>query len=160
VTLTEVIMGLVRGLTEPLPVSSSAHLVIIPALIPGFHQPSVLFDVVLQLGTLIAVIFPLRKDIAGIVASLPPETEFLSVRPAATGEERTTNRKLAFLIQIPTGDLIAKGPVFYRPPERDFLCFYTPLCTNKPDWSWPLCPLLPVCRHRHTDRPGHFSLKG
>ena len=102
-TLTEaIILGIVQGLTEPLPVSSSAHLVIIPALIPGFHQPSIFFDVVLHLGTLVAVVFFLRKDIAGIIASLLPETGFWSVLPALTGEERTANRRLVLWIVVAT----------------------------------------------------------
>jgi undecaprenyl-diphosphatase len=121
VTLTEaIILGLVQGLTEPLPVSSSAHLVIIPALIPGFHQPSVLFDVVLHLGTLVAVIFFLRKDIAGIIASLLPETGLRSILPAVTGEERTTNRKLALLIIVATFLTGVIGVLFKDRIERLF----------------------------------------
>lgn len=120
-TLTEaIILGLVQGLTEPLPVSSSAHLVIIPALIPGFHQPSVLFDVVLHLGTLVAVIFFLRKDIAGIIASLLPETGLRSILPAITGEERTTNRRLALLIIVATFLTGVIGVLFKDRIERLF----------------------------------------
>jgi undecaprenyl-diphosphatase len=102
-TLTEaIILGIVQGLTEPLPVSSSAHLVIIPALIPGFHQPSIFFDVVLHVGTLVAVVFFLRKDIAGIVASLPPQKGLGRLLPALTGEERTANRRLVLWIVVAT----------------------------------------------------------
>ena len=102
-TLTEaIILGIVQGLTEPLPVSSSAHLVIIPALIPGFHQPGVFFDVVLHLGTLVSVVFFLRKDIAGIVASLLPETGFTGALTTATGEERIANRRLLLFISVAT----------------------------------------------------------
>lgn len=120
-TLTEaIILGLVQGLTEPLPVSSSAHLVIIPALIPGFHQPSVLFDVVLHLGTLVAVIFFLRKDIAGIIASLLPETGLRSILPAIPGEERTTNRRLALLIIVATFLTGVIGVLFKDRIERLF----------------------------------------
>jgi undecaprenyl-diphosphatase len=73
VTLIEaVILGVVQGLTEPLPVSSSAHLVIVPALIPGFHQPDVAFDVLLHLGTLLSVVFFLRREIGELFASLMP----------------------------------------------------------------------------------------
>ena len=73
VTLMEaIILGIVQGLTEPLPVSSSAHLVIVPALIPGFHQPGVAFDVLLHLGTLLAVVFFLRREIGELLASLMP----------------------------------------------------------------------------------------
>lgn len=120
-TLTEaIILGIVQGLTEPLPVSSSAHLVIIPALIPGFHQPSIFFDVVLHLGTLVAVVFFLRKDIAGIVASLLPETGFWSVLPALTGEERTANRRLVLWIVVATFLTGVIGVLFKDRIERLF----------------------------------------
>ena len=58
-----IILGLIQGLTEFLPVSSSGHLVISQHFIPGFSQPGVLFDVVLHLGTLFAVVYFFRKKI-------------------------------------------------------------------------------------------------
>ena len=120
-TLTEaIILGIIQGLTEPLPVSSSAHLVIIPALIPGFHQPSIFFDVVLHLGTLVAVVFFLRKDIAGIIASLLPETGLRSLLPGVTGEERITNRRLALLIIVATFLTGVIGVLFKDRIERLF----------------------------------------
>ena len=56
-------LGLIQGLTEFLPVSSSGHLVLAQSLIPGFSQPGVLFDVVLHLGTLFAVFYYFWKRI-------------------------------------------------------------------------------------------------
>lgn len=120
-TLTEaIVLGIVQGLTEPLPVSSSAHLVIIPALIPGFHQPSVLFDVILHLGTLVAVVSFLRKDIAGIVASLLPETMLRGFLPAASGEERASNRRLLLWIVVATFLTGVIGLLFKDRIERLF----------------------------------------
>lgn len=49
------ILGLVQGLTEFIPVSSSGHLVVVPALL-GWDEPSVAFDTILHLGTLLAVL--------------------------------------------------------------------------------------------------------
>lgn len=57
------ILGLVQGLTEFLPVSSSAHLVILPRAL-GWAQPSVFFDVMLHVGTLLAAVVYFRRDIA------------------------------------------------------------------------------------------------
>lgn len=49
-------LGILQGLTEFLPVSSSGHLVLAQSLISGFSQPGVLFDAVLHAGTTLAVI--------------------------------------------------------------------------------------------------------
>jgi len=57
------VLGVIQGLTEFLPVSSSAHLVLIQSLFPSFSQPGVLFDVILHLGTLFAILFYFRKDL-------------------------------------------------------------------------------------------------
>jgi len=59
------ILGVVQGLTEFLPVSSSAHLVITQNLF-GFKEPQLLLDVVLHLGTLAAVAVFLWKEIIDI----------------------------------------------------------------------------------------------
>jgi undecaprenyl-diphosphatase len=54
-------MGIVQGLTEFLPVSSSAHLVLVPWLF-GFETPGLVFDVALHLGTLAAVLVYFWRD--------------------------------------------------------------------------------------------------
>jgi len=50
-----IILGIVQGLTEFLPVSSSAHLIIIPWIL-GWEDPGLAFDVALHLGTLLALL--------------------------------------------------------------------------------------------------------
>lgn len=60
------LLGVVQGLTEFLPVSSSGHLVLFQKLIPGFSQPGITFDVILHFGTLFAVVFYFRKDLLKI----------------------------------------------------------------------------------------------
>lgn len=99
-TLTEaVLLGIVQGLTEPLPVSSSAHLVILPALLPGFHQPSVAFDVLLHLGTLLAVVFFLRREIGELLASLLPEKwPAAKASEAGAGEQAANRRMVSYLV--------------------------------------------------------------
>ncbi len=60
------ILGLVQGLTEFLPVSSSAHLVFFQFLF-GFSDPLVFFDVILHLGTLVALLIYFAGDLAHLV---------------------------------------------------------------------------------------------
>ena len=57
------ILGILQGLTEFLPVSSSGHLVIVQSLIPGFSQPGIFFDVVLHAGTTLSVLIYFRKNV-------------------------------------------------------------------------------------------------
>lgn len=68
VELRDVILGTIQGLTEFLPVSSSAHLAVIPWLF-GWNDPGLAFDVALHLGTLMALLIYYRRDwLAMIVA--------------------------------------------------------------------------------------------
>lgn len=54
--LTFLFLGLVQGLTEFLPVSSSGHLALAQLLLPGFSQPGLVFDLALHGGTLLSVL--------------------------------------------------------------------------------------------------------
>src|SRR5512141_455547 len=67
--LESIVLGIVQGLTEFLPVSSSGHLVVVPAVL-GWKQPSLTFDLVLHLGTLIAVVFAFREELWALVLGL------------------------------------------------------------------------------------------
>lgn len=60
--LKAVVLGLVQGLTEFLPISSSGHLVIGSEIL-RFKEQGVVFDVFLHLGTLVAVLFFFRKEV-------------------------------------------------------------------------------------------------
>ena len=63
--LEAALLGLVQGLTEFLPVSSSGHLVLVQALL-GTGQEGVLFEVVLHVATLVSVLIFYRARIAGL----------------------------------------------------------------------------------------------
>jgi len=65
---TSILLGILQGLTEFLPVSSSGHLVLAQEFMPDFSQPGVLFDVTLHAGTLLAIIFYFRRTILKIKA--------------------------------------------------------------------------------------------
>ncbi|MFI1470266.1 undecaprenyl-diphosphate phosphatase [Streptomyces wuyuanensis] len=62
------ILGLVQGLTEFLPISSSAHLRLTAAF-AGWHDPGAAFTAITQIGTETAVLIYFRKDIARIVGA-------------------------------------------------------------------------------------------
>jgi undecaprenyl-diphosphatase len=64
--LKAIILGIVQGLTEFLPVSSSGHLVLLQKLF-GIEDGALVFDIALHLATLIPVIIVFRKDILGII---------------------------------------------------------------------------------------------
>ncbi len=57
-----IVLGIVQGLTEFLPISSTAHLRIVPALL-GQHDPGAAYTAVLQLGTLVAVLVYFARDV-------------------------------------------------------------------------------------------------
>jgi len=61
-----VILAIVQGVTEFLPISSSAHLILVPELL-GWADQGLAFDVAVHAGTLIAVIAFLRKEILAII---------------------------------------------------------------------------------------------
>ena len=67
--IQSILLGIIQGLTEFLPISSSAHLVIMPYLL-GWEIPpqeAFIFDVLVQLGTLLAVILFFWKDLKLII---------------------------------------------------------------------------------------------
>jgi undecaprenyl-diphosphatase len=63
------VLGLVQGLCEFLPVSSSGHLALAQALY-GLAEPEVFFDLILHLGTLLAVCVFYRREVTGLVREL------------------------------------------------------------------------------------------
>jgi undecaprenyl-diphosphatase len=63
-----VVLGIVQGLTEFLPISSNAHLRIVGAAF-GWHDPGAAFTAITQIGTELAVLIYFAKDIARIVAA-------------------------------------------------------------------------------------------
>ncbi len=65
--LKSIIYGIVQGLAEFLPISSSGHLAILHALLGGEENLS--FDVLLHLGTLVAVLIVYRKDVTTLIVS-------------------------------------------------------------------------------------------
>lgn len=61
------VLAIVQGLTEFLPISSSAHLILVPKLL-GWQDQGLAFDVAVHLGTLLAVLIYMRRDITPLFA--------------------------------------------------------------------------------------------
>jgi undecaprenyl-diphosphatase len=70
--LQALVLGIVQGLTEFIPVSSSGHLVLVPWLLRWELEPqsAFVFDVLVQWGTLLALIVYFWKDIASLVSAV------------------------------------------------------------------------------------------
>lgn len=81
-------LGLIQGLTEFLPVSSSGHLIFIPKLL-GWADQGVAFDLVMHLGTLAAVVIYFRVKLWGFVKAV-----------FSRGTEQLVERKMAWAIAL------------------------------------------------------------
>ena len=82
--LRAIILGIVQGLTEFLPISSSAHLSIVPRLL-GYATPTLSFEVLLHFGTLAAVVAYFARDLWAFLLSL--------VAPGRLGPQETRTRR-------------------------------------------------------------------
>jgi undecaprenyl-diphosphatase len=102
--LAAVIMGIVQGLTEFLPVSSSGHLILVPYLL-GIRDPfitSLEFSVILHIGTLVALLLYFRSDWLRLVPAF-----FGAVR--RRGMDGDPDRRMAVLIAVATGPALLFG---------------------------------------------------
>ncbi|MFH1624215.1 MAG: undecaprenyl-diphosphatase UppP [Pseudomonadota bacterium] len=100
--LQAIFLGILQGLTEFLPISSSGHLVITQHYFEGFHQPGVLFDVLLHAGTLSAVLIYYRKDIVDILRSFTTKLDVRGCRQDDDCDNYHVQRRLALLIIVGT----------------------------------------------------------
>jgi len=102
--LHSIVLGIIQGITEFLPISSTAHL----ALVPWFfrwNDPGLAFDVALHLGTLAAVLYYFWRDWANII------TDFIKAI-CSGGFEKNPNGKLGIFIIIATIPGAFSGFVF------------------------------------------------
>lgn len=107
--LQALILGLVQGLTEFLPVSSTAHLIIVPALF-GWTLPEaskLAFDILVQWGTLLAVIVYFWRDLWNIVQAVIKG--LLAGKPFGTPDAR-----LGWQIVVATGPAVVIGLAFKK----------------------------------------------
>jgi undecaprenyl-diphosphatase len=72
--LAAALLGVVQGLTEFLPVSSTAHLLLAERFL-GFEDPGGAFTVMIQLGAILAVVWLYRRKVWAVIAGLPHSPE-------------------------------------------------------------------------------------
>src|SRR3954453_4307136 len=96
--LKAAVLGVVQGLTEFLPVSSTAHLLISERLI-GFSDPGGVFTVMIQLGSILAVMWLYRAKILSVVAGLPSDANA---------------RRFAIMIAVATVPALVAGLLFSK----------------------------------------------
>lgn len=85
-TLKAVLLGIVQGLSEFLPISSSGHLVLFEEIL-NYHETGLAFEIFVHFGTLMAVLVVYRKDVAGMLRWLPAVPKFVRNGMTINGEE-------------------------------------------------------------------------
>jgi len=104
--------GLVQGLTEYLPISSSAHLILLPAFM-GTPDPGLAFDVFLHVGTLLSTLVFFWKDWLKIFTTLPLIGAFLKNKVGVAPPQSTAySWKLLAVATLPA---LLAGAAFHGP---------------------------------------------
>jgi undecaprenyl-diphosphatase len=99
-TLKALVMGVVEGLTEFLPVSSTGHLILAGDLLSFNTEKGKVFEIVIQTGALLAIVWEYRAKLFGVVAALPTD---------ARARRFVMNLFVAFLPAAVLGLLFAKA---------------------------------------------------
>lgn len=93
-----VILGIVEGLTEFLPISSTGHQIIVADLIGFGGERAMAFNIIIQLGAILAVVWEFRRKILEIVTGLPTQ---------ANAQRFTINLLIGFLPAVVLGVIFA-----------------------------------------------------
>lgn len=72
--LKAILLGIVEGLTEFLPISSTGHLIVVGSLLDFHNEKGKVFEIVIQLGAILAVCWEYRKKIFKVVLGIPHES--------------------------------------------------------------------------------------
>jgi undecaprenyl-diphosphatase len=110
--LEAIVLGLVQGLTEFIPISSTAHLAIVPILL-GWGDPGAAASAVIQFGTLLAVIIYYARDIVQLIKGF--FRGLITRRPLADEDSRT-----AWLVIFGTIPIVIAGLLLKKHIESTF----------------------------------------
>jgi undecaprenyl-diphosphatase len=111
-----IVLGIVQGLTEFLPISSTAHLRIVPAFF-GWEDPGAAFTAVTQLGTMVAVLAYFRRDLWRIAVAWTGSV-LRRERP------RDLDARLGWYIVLGTVPIVVFGVLFERQIETGARSLY------------------------------------
>src|SRR5712692_10482756 len=139
--LEAVVLGIVQGLTEFLPISSTAHLRIVPELL-GWSDPGAAFSAVIQLGTVAAVIIYFAKDVARLAAAF-----FQSIAHRSPFE--SAESRLAWFVVIGTIPVGVAGLLFKKSIETSLRSLYV-IAASMIALAIVLYIVERVARHRRT----------
>lgn len=114
--LKAVVLGIVQGLTEFLPISSSAHLEIVPRLL-GWGDAGPAFTAVIQLGTVAAVIVYFWKDLLVLASAL-----LTSLKKG--GDKNGTDVRIAWAVVYGTIPVVVLALLFKKFIENEFRNLY------------------------------------
>lgn len=110
--LQALLLGTLQGLTEFLPISSSGHLALVQSVLPGLSMPLLLFDVVVHLGTLTAILLGLRRRVLALLRGA------VSLLPGVSGDaDLHTERRWILLIAVATLPTAIVGLTLKGPTE-------------------------------------------
>lgn len=93
-----IILGIVEGLTEFLPISSTGHQIIVADLIDFGGERAMAFNIIIQLGAILAVVWEFRRKIYDVVVGLPKQRE---------AQRFTANLLIAFMPAVVLGVMFA-----------------------------------------------------
>ena len=114
--LEAIILGIVQGATEFLPISSTAHLHVVPALV-GWPDPQAAFSAVIQCGTLVAVIIYFRQDLWQIGRAWLADL-------AAGDPLRSQPSREGWMIIVGTLPIVVAGLLLKKQIESNFRSLY------------------------------------
>ncbi len=98
-----ILLAFIQGLTEFLPISSSAHLVLTPMLM-GVEDQGLSFDIALHIGSLLAVMIYFRHEVVAITSD--------TLGRLFARQEATENSQLGFAIAVATIPIVVAGAIY------------------------------------------------
>jgi len=110
------LLGLLQGLTEFLPISSSAHLRLAGEFLPGAGDPGATFTAIIQIGTELAVLIYFRKDIARIAAVWLAKVVIRKEIPGSSAQDV----RLGWMIILGSVPIVVLGYLFQENIRNTF----------------------------------------